>query len=322
MRLFTFLFALILACGISVQAAPTTVDSGLSVREITMVQESVANINDYVKKRDGLAAEEKSKRESQIVTDVLTAIKDTNLAVPILEYVINDSTLEPIAVNTISYLIKNDYINIDTLLKALNDSGLAVSVIQDLISDCNFYAEIYSLALGYISDLADKIGDYIKGLFRREYMMVEITPKMAPLQRRASEEEILTSLMESLKDSGLANQVVEALVVDPAFYSFGADLIKKLIEDNDISLSSLVADLLDSGLIPSLIKAFLNLGTFDTIITNALAAAFGKCDGSSVTSAITSATTVASITTTPISDIPLPTGSTGVCRKKKRSYVH
>lgn len=313
MKLTTTSAALILACLCSIQAAPTTVGSELAVREVSLVQGAIDNMDDYIKKRDLLSEAELIKRESQIVTDVLTAIKNTNLAPGILEYFITDPTFKPIVIDTITWAIKNDVINLDTLLKSLNDSGLAVDVIQSLIEDCTFYADIYKLALNYISDLAGKLAS---SLGKREFKMVPVEANNK-LEARATEEEILTSLMESLKNSGLANQVVRQLVVDPDFYDFGADLIKELIDQDAISLSDLVSALLDSGLIPSLIEAFLNLGTFNTVITNALAAALGKCDESSITTL--SASTTASIT----SDSALPSAtpsSPSICRKKKRSY--
>lgn len=320
MKYFSFFVTLVFALFVSVQAAPATVGQGheLAVREVSMMQETIDNINDYVQKREYLDSEELQKRESQIVTDVLRAVRDTNLAVPILQYLTTDDTLRPIAINTITYLIKNDIINLGTLLKSLNDSGLAVEVIQNLISDCSFYADIYQLALGYIRDLAQQIGDRLTGNSKREFMMVEITPKS--MQKRADDDNdspLLTSLMESLKNSGLADQVVRALVVDPDFLDFGADLIRNLIDEDAISIGELIDALLDSGLVPSLIEAFLNLGTFNTVITNALAAAFGRCDGSSVTASITeasSATPTASGSATPTATRP------SVCRKKKRSY--
>lgn len=313
MKLSATTAALILASGVAIEAAPANVGSELSVRDTSLIQGSVDNINDYLKSRDDMSMVELTKRESQIVTDILRAIKDTDLAPQIIQYLVTDDTLGPIVSDAIVSLIKSGLVNIDTLLKALDESGLAVQVIQDLINDCSFYADIYSLALGYIGDLAEKIGDKITGSSKREYEMVSVEN---PLAKRDDDEpsDLVVSLMESLKNSGLATQVVRELIVDPDFLKWGADLIKKLFDEDAITIGELLDALIDSGLIPSLIEAFLNLKTFDTVITNALAAAFGKCDGSSVTSEITLAS---SVTTSPT---PSASGGTGVCRKKKRSY--
>ena len=94
---------------------------------------------------------------------------------------------------------------------------------------------------------------------------------------RDRREDLLTSLMESLKSSGLASQVVNALVTDEQFYTWGADLIQQLFEQDAITIPELISDLADSGLIPSLFEAFFNLQTLNTVIANALNAFLGKC---------------------------------------------
>lgn len=319
MKLTTTSATLILAIATSINCAPTSVGDSteLSKRDSSIIQGYIYNIEEYVEKREIMSDEMLAKRESQIVTDVLTAIKNTNLAPGILKYFITDKTLSPIVKNTIVALIKNGTIDLGTLLKALNDSGLAVEVIQNLISDCTFYADIYKLAGQYIGDLTSKILKSL-GLSKRELELLNSYENPHLVARASgdssdSDNSLLVSLMESLKDSGLADQVVRQLIVDPDFLSFGADLIKQLFDEDAISVSELVSDLAESGLVPSLIEAFLNLKTFNTVITNALAAAFGKCDGSSLTSSTTNSVSKTSSSTSPTAS------STGRCRKKRRS---
>ena len=67
--------------------------------------------------------------------------------------------------------------------------------------------------------------------------MVESAPE--PIYARDGQD-VLTSLMESLKSSGLANQVVEALVIDDQFYKWGGDLIKELIDEKPSLLVNLL----------------------------------------------------------------------------------
>lgn len=320
MKFSTSSAALVLAIAASVSAYPAATETQLSKRDASIIQGYIYNIQEYNDKRDLFTADEKVKRESQIVTDVLTAIKDTDLAATIIADLVTDPTFGPITSNTITALIKSGAINIETLLQALNDSGLAVSVIQDLINDCDFYAEIYALALQFIESLPSKISAALgKSKRELEAIQLEARSQSVTLVARASlssssTEQILTSLLESLKDSGLANQVVEELVTNQGFLQWGADLVKQLFQQKAISIPELIQDVEESGLVPTLIKAFLNLQTFNTVITNALAAAFGKCDGSSVTKSITPTTTVTPTGT----GTSIPT-QTGVCRKKKRS---
>ena len=148
----------------------------------------------------------------------------------------------------------------------------------------------------------------VKWLLPRE-IMVESAPE--PIYARDGQD-VLTSLMESLKSSGLANQVVEALVIDDQFYKWGGDLIKELIDEKAITLGQLIDALADSGLIPSLFRAFLNFGTLKSVIVTALAAAFGKCQNATPTSSLkTTPTGTATVS------IPTATGTSGPVTKKE-----
>lgn len=349
---------LILAAVSQVAAAPAaegpTKVTSLTVRELTAVNNAIIGLEHYNSKRDLMSVEEMQKREVQIVTDVLAAIKDTNLAPAIIQYFIDDPTLSSIATNVIVWAVKSGVVNLDTLLKSLNDSGLAVDVIKDLINDCQFYAQIYKIVLQQLSNLPSLIAS-ILGLnsnvvssstaathnAKRQLIEAGAQSKVpVPILARDTQD-VLTSLMESLKNSGLANQVVEALVVDDQFYTWGADLIKQLFDSGAITLSELILALLDSGLIPSILEAFLNIDTLKTVIVNALAAAFGNCKSTtptttfqtSVTATVTSLISVPnSFTLTSVPSVSATTTSTGtgthaststaLCRKKRkrRSY--
>ncbi|KAG5420068.1 hypothetical protein I9W82_001948 [Candida metapsilosis] len=277
----------------------------LTPREFEIANNALHNMEHYNTKRSLLTESEVVKRESQIVTDILAIVKDTNLAPGVIEYLISDPTLSNITINVVVAAIKNGWIDLDTLLKSLNDSGLAVDVIQDLINDCAFYTQIFKLVGELIENLPNIIGNLLginaaavsSAVDKREIKGIEYA---SPVYARDTQD-ILTSLMESLKNSGLANQVVEALVVDPDFYTFGGELISRLFSSGAITLGQLIDALVDSGLIPSLIKAFLNFDTLKSVIVNALAAAFGNCKDTSTTS---------SIVTTPTGG-PKPTVTTG-----------
>lgn len=311
---------LLLAAVGSVTAAPTSFDessSGLSRRDVDVVNNAIANLDEFTRKRLTFSEEELTKREVQIVTDVLTAIKNTQLAPGIILYFINDPVLGPIASNVIVGAVKSGIVSIATLLKSLNDSGLAVSVIKNLISNCQFYAQIYKIALKFISNLANQIlGQQKRGYIEEDSVVYEpslVTRETVYLETRDSGA-IITSLMESLKNSGLANQVVNALVTNDGFYTWGADLITKLINAKVITLGQLIDALIASNLVPSLIENFLNFDTFKTVIVNALAAAFGKCDGATLTS-VKPSTTKTPVTSGIPSSLP-PVN----CKKRRRSY--
>ncbi|CAL1216588.1 hypothetical protein FOB58_004718 [Candida parapsilosis] len=310
----------------------------LTPREFDIANNALHNMEHYNTKRSLLSEADIVKRESQIVTDILTIIKDTNLAPGVIEYFISDPTLSNITINVIVSAIKNGWINLDTLLKSLNDSGLAVDVIQNLINDCAFYAQIFKLVGQWLENLPNIIANLLginaaavsSAVDKREIARMG-AEYISPVYARDTQD-ILTSLMESLKNSGLANQVVEALVVDDDFYTWGGELISRLFSSGAITLGELIDALVDSGLIPSLIKAFLNIDTLKSVIVNALAAAFGNCKDTSTTSSIVTTPTggPAPTVTTGSADLSsllsgtsfstvTTTGTPSKCKKKKRS---
>ncbi|MDC6271287.1 hypothetical protein PP707_03225 [Acetobacter pasteurianus] len=349
---------LILAAVSQIAASPavgTPITSEITKRDVDSLNLALTHLNSYNAKRDLMTNQELSKRESQIVTDILALIKDTNLAPTVIKWFIDDPTLSGIAKDVIVTAIKNGWINVGTLLKSLNDSGLAVDVIHDLINYCPFYAEIFKLIGQELSNLPELIGNAL-GLSSttvqqevekskreaREYLLAARDDQPVVLLARDSSD-TLTSLMESLKDSGLANQVVEALVTDDDFYSFGASLIEQLFNENAISLSDLLQDLIASGLIPTLLKNFLNLDTLKSVIVNALAAAFGNCKDTTTSSTfvtsptggptptVTTGSANLSSLTASLTDVTVSSGGGGntfatstttgkTCKKKRRSY--
>ncbi|CAI5759158.1 unnamed protein product [Candida verbasci] len=341
-----------------VYAAPVSEDikiTELTVRETESINKVISNLNHYTynKKRNTLPAL-RTRAESDAVTGILELVKNTNLGPAVLTYIIDDPTLSQEASDVIVGAIQNGYINLDSLLKALNDSGLAVSVIQDLINDCQFYAQIFKLVGEFIGNLPAEIGSLLglnAATVSNRINAVTSNTKKRDLSPRVElvvpvlnkrDNYTLTDLLSSLNDSGLANQVVEALVVDDQFYTWGASLIEQLFSSGAITFSSLLEAIIDSGLVPTIIENFLTVDTLRSVIVNALAAAFGNCQSVTPTTTLRTTTagsptpTIPTITATtapsvsgaiPTSgnpsatvSIPTVTGSGTNCRRKRRSY--
>ncbi|CUM54476.1 unnamed protein product [Debaryomyces tyrocola] len=329
MKLSTTSAALILALTASINAAPagTPTTTSLTKRDAENIGKAVALLNEYNAKRETSPSYQLDERDYPIVTTVLGYIKDTDLSSKILLYFVTDDFFAPIVKKTIISLIKNGTINLTTLFTSLNNSGLAAQVIEDLINDCNFYGEIYKLAGSYIGDLFDKIKDKISNIGnndKRETLEERALTTASQIPDSEDDNSVLTELMESLKKSGLGSQVVEELVVNKDFLSFGADLIKGLIDEKAVTLGELVDAIKDSGLVPSLFKQFFTLDTLKTVTVNALAAAFNKCDGNNATATVSSDGGSETSGTTPTSGTSTSTSTGGstnpTCKKRKRSY--
>lgn len=331
---------LALALVAHVNAAPANVagDSTrtLSKRETDNINELIAVLNSYTVKRSMISDPvELQAREYAIVTQILAAINSTDLAPEIIQGLVDNTTLQPYVTDAVIAIIKSGLISLDTLFTALNDSGLATKVIEDLINDCTFYQDIFKLALTEISDLVSKIETKLAGgsVSLKRFDAEEETewvPRTLPMGKRYDANGIVNNLLESLANSGLASSVVRALIVDPQFLLYGASLIKELYDQDLINYSGLLSAIVDSGLVTTLFKEFFNLSTLKTVIFNALAAAFGTCGGSTISGTPTGLTTQTSTTTslpsftatgTSLITASVTSGSSN-CKKrrKRRSY--
>ena len=340
MRASTVSATLLLALLANVHAAPATVGSTatsiLTKRQTEEINDLIVRMNMHTAKR-GLITDpvELQAREYAIVTQILAAINSTNLAPQIILGLIGNEKLQPIVTSAVEAIIKSGIISLDTLFTALNDSGLATRVIQDLINDCTFYQDIFKLALQEIDNLVEKIEEKLAGnsvsvkRFEEETEFPQEQERGLSISeetKRLDANEIVDNLLESLANSGLASSVVRALIVDPQFLEYGASLLKQLFQDDLIEFSSLISALIDSGLVTSLFKEFFNVSTLKTVIFNALAAAFNNCGGSTISGTPTGLTTQSTTTTTlpsfTATGTATPSGTATACRKrrKRRSY--
>ncbi|EGV61095.1 hypothetical protein CANTEDRAFT_132135 [Yamadazyma tenuis ATCC 10573] len=265
-----------------------------------------------------------SKREYQIVTDVLKALNDTELAPKIIHYLATNSTLQPIVISTIVTVLKSGLLNMTTLFNALDQSGLVTTVVQDLISDCSLYVSLFRTAEGIISDLVSKVQSAInsskrdlKAVQRQEKRtaLKSVLEARSNLDARLDLDEVVVNLLQSLANSGLASSVVKSIITDSSYIPFAESLISAVLSSNALDLGELVDAVENTNLASDLLKSILNVNTFDTVVTNAFAAFSGDCStssgsGSSGSSAATTSAGSSGSTST--------TTTTDPCKKKRR----
>lgn len=323
---------LALALLTSVQAAPAnfgTAETGLSKRQEDQIKEITASVQQFQAKRSEIVDPvELQAREYALVTQILAAINQTGLAPKIIQGLVTNKTLQPIVTQAVILIIRSGLISLDTLFQALDKSGLATTVIKDLLNDCTFYEDIFKLALQVVSNLIGKIEEKINdGTAKRFVEEDEFTlpPQVKrsveendELMKRYDEDGIVNNLLESLANSGLASSVVRTLLVDPQFLEYGVDLIKELWDRDLIDITAIIKAIANSGLVTSLFKEFFNFETLKTVVVNALAALFGQCDGSTISGSPTGLTTQSTSTTTlptfTATGTSVPTG----CKKRRR----
>ncbi|CUM62723.1 uncharacterized protein PRCAT00000280001 [Priceomyces carsonii] len=315
-------FALALVTSVTAAPPNEVKTTKLTKREVEQLNSLSLSLNTLAAKRDLLSPLELAAREYETLTEILKVIESTDLAPKIIDFLVSDSTIGPIITKVTVNLIKSGAIDITTLFTALNDSGLAAQVVEALINDCEFYAEIFKIVGEKIADLGELIHDKLTGSSKRDIEIYEqeVAMKKAArdvtVYRRADDDNtILENVLESLKNSNLAVQVVTELITDSSFLKWGANLVQQLFSSKAITLSELISAIAQSGLIPSLIKEFLTLDTLKAVIVNSLAAAFDNCGNSSLTTSTASATQTTSSGSSSTATKP------STCkRKRKRSY--
>lgn len=342
-----------LAAAVTVHAAPAQVEeTSQNVARLESVlakrdnmERALAQLNelhDLKRKRLDLDVQ-LSDREYKIVTEVLQAITDTDIAPRVLHYLVTNNTIKKVVSEATIWVVKSGLISLDTLLELLVQSGLLNKVLTDVLGNCETYVAVVNIAKDVVDKLIGKVKDKIKrdaepytddeamDLLRRDGML---RPSMLEgfefNEEKRDLDDVVNNLLDSLGKSGLASQVVQAVLSDKQFLQFGVDLIKELMNQNLIHVSSLIGAVKDSGLIPDVLKLLLNKETLKNIGSKALQAITGKCNGDSgntggndssplqPASPVTTPTTTASVggggpapTSTPTTKAQAPKGIKG-----------
>lgn len=262
-------------------------------------------------------------RAYAIVTQILAAINCTNLALKIIQGLVDNENLQPMIIQSAILIIKSGLIPLNTLFTVLNEFGLATTVIYSLVSDCTSYQDILKLMLIEISNLVQKIEDKLAGKSVSARGLEDVVAVRVDTAKRYDSDSVVNQLLESLVPSGLASSVVRALVVDPQFLKYGASLLKELFDQNLINFKALIEALFESGLVTPLFKESFNVPTLKTVILNSLAADFNQCGGKTISGTPTG--NVTQITTTTVLPNFKATGTTlptGKCKRRRKRRLY
>lgn len=307
MKLANTAIAVLSASSVVVYAAPAQIKESLSSGGSDLVKREdleralldFESLKSMRAKRELLEGE-LSAREYQIVTTVLEAVKNTQLAPVVLKYFLKNVALQSAAVEGVVLVVKNKLISAATLLKFLVQSGLITTVINDIIADCAFFAQVLSMVKAELPNILSLLKSALPHILKRDTPFsneegLELLRKDGLIEENMYEElddselekrdidGIVLNVMNSLAESGLATQVVETALTDPQFFTFGALLIGALYANGLLKLQSLISAVSQSGLLPALITDLVNVKSLRTIAGTAVAAFEGKC-GSVATS--------------------------------------
>lgn len=296
----------VLASSVAVQAAPAPIVEKLQTQLAKRddLERALAQYEELqalkVKRTD--LANELAEREYEIVTQVLTAIKDTDLAPVVLKFFVSNDTLKNLTITGLEYVIKSGLISLQQLLDLAVQSGLVVSVVNDVLTNCTVYVSIIDLVESLVKNVVLGLLSKREGpkrpytleegmeLLRRDGLMQAGMLEGLDAEKR-DVDDIIVNLLESLAESGLATQVVETVLTDLSFLLFGAELIKELNSEGLINISSLISAVTLSGLLSQLVKEFLNFDTIKEIALTAIDAFDGNCSGTTLLNLTLTSTT-------------------------------
>lgn len=294
MKISNAVFTAILLNSVAIEAAPTNLDASSNNANAVLLkredlERAIMDLEDLLLMREKrqLLEGELAAREYTIVTNVLEAIKDTKLAPVVLKYFTSNVVLQTAAVQGILLVIKSNLINAATLLKYLVQSGLVTSVINDIIADCSFFEQVLQMVKSNLGKIIKRDTPYTHEegleLLRRDGLIEETIFDNSENLNKRDIDDVIINVLESLAQSGLATQVVEAALTDPQFFRFGALLMGVLYAKGLLKLQSLLSAVSQSGLLPALLEDLLKWNTLKTIATTAVSAFQGKCSASSTT---------------------------------------
>lgn len=288
MKLASTTLSFIALSAVAVEAAPTKMDfsddfTSTSIVKREELERALVDLQDLkmMRAKREMLESDLSAREYTIVTSVLEAIKDTKLAPVVLKYFTKNVVLQAAAVQGVLLVVRSHLISAATLLKYLVQSGLITSVINDIIADCSFFAQVLSLVKSELGNIIKRDTPYSHEegleLLRRDGLIEPtVFDNVNDLEKRDIDE-VIINVLESLAQSGLGTQVVEAALTDPQFYTFGALLIGVLYADGLLKLPALLGAVSQSGLVPALFTDLANIKTLRTIAGTAVSAFEGKC---------------------------------------------
>lgn len=331
MKLSSATFAAIIAYTALTNAAPAPVGSQKNQLEVRQVDHEaliaqIESLSAYKVKRDSIS-DELQKREYEIVTEVLSALNDTNYAPKIIKYLATNSVTKPITVNTIVAVLKSGKVDLSAVLSALVDSGLINTVIGDVISDCTIYEKLFALAKSLISNLKEKVTEKIEeGVTsftskRDNLPSIAASEDAAIFDKRADSDSVVINLLQSLGNSGLASSVVESILTDSSYIPFATELIEAVLSSDALDITDVISAVKESGLLGSLFKQIFSKQTLQDVTTTAFAAYKGTCDDSSSSSSTSSSSSSSgsSDSSSGSSDsTTTTTASTNPCKKRRR----
>lgn len=254
----------------------STEEINLSVNVSKVLESFTHGLGEY---NDKTSIDITASSESPILDQILVALKDTELANVVIDYILLSPRLLDVTSRATVYLLKSGLINISDVLVSLQNSGLILQVLHLSLEDPTIMPGVLkigrellneegidifapnSISLQNITD--DKKTDGVQTLSLKTDPDQE--NDLANIARR--ENDALTTFMTALKDSGLSTSVIQHLMTAPELTTPAARFLGTIMRSNAISNRDLFDALRESNVVFDVLR--------DIRHDRALLAAFG-----------------------------------------------
>lgn len=300
MKLSNTALVAILAASTAVEAAPAaihnvpaTMSTSVEQRSLEQALAELEQLSELKRRgTDEMGLVDIQAREYALITQILTAVKNSNLVPVVVKFFIDNPALRKIAIDAVVLIIKLGLISLKTLLQYLVQLGLLSRVLLDLLNDCHVYANVLLLVRDVLGNILNRLFKQTKrelytqeeelAMYERDGLLKHY-PTAEAVSADAEKRDlhdIIINVLQSVANSGLGTSVVEAALTDPNLIDFGVQLIQALVQNNLINLGSIISAVAQLGLLQELIKDIVNIPTLKNIIANVLLVMEGKCGAS------------------------------------------
>lgn len=221
-----------------------------------------------------------------IVESLLVGLKNTQLLPEAIVYIVTHNWTLNIIDESLPILIDlAGSVNTTTLFVALDRSGIVYSIIKGALSDEQFLPSVLEIVKKSLSGVdLSHLFDEAVDLVTRDDIVEKYQPNdnFALVQKRDNIEDLLTTILTEVSDSGLISSTVNTLVADPQFQDAAALLLQgafenigSIISDTDFSaLAPVISSLWKSGLLQDTIAKALSDGDLLDLVLKDIGALF------------------------------------------------
>lgn len=213
-----------------------------------------------------------------VLDSILSILNSSGLVNSIIDLVLLNPELLDMTIDTTIWIIRERLINLTDLFIAIQKSGLIIDILRLSLEDPDILPGLLRIGM----ELLRQSGINIFG--KRDFEFEVESPSSFPEEISSSsavvvelnkrESELLNSVFQSLRDSGLAVSVVQHILTTPELAGPNAHFLLEVLRSNSLPIGDLFQALKESNLIWNLLRDILGdpsvLREFGSIIADRL----------------------------------------------------